>query len=311
MALQGSGTIRTSNINSELGRSASARISLDSAENGGYASINTCSPSRPNASNPASMSEWYSYNHTFACCNTPTIGLISSTSSSISVSFTTSNCTTVHIEYSSNGGSSWTVNSGSCTSPRTITGLASNTRYLVRMRITCTSTGGFSGYTGNSTVNTSASCPANGTYLSSYCSGCTLYYRYANGSCGTYDVSQGCSTACGGCCCAPAAGTYLETFCNGCDYVDSYADGCYGSFTEVREPNSPECGCGGGPGPGTCDGFYSDGSGYYFFFDCNGEFIQGEAWYYGEELGCANKREGYTGGYFDFSKYCDSGFIIK
>jgi hypothetical protein len=68
MALQGSGSISMSQINSELGRSSTSTISLDSAENGSYATINTCSSSRPSSSNPASMSEWYSYNHTAACC---------------------------------------------------------------------------------------------------------------------------------------------------------------------------------------------------------------------------------------------------
>lgn len=68
MALQGSGSISMSQINTELQRSSTATISLDAAENGSYATINTCSSSRPSSSNPASMSEWYSYNHTAACC---------------------------------------------------------------------------------------------------------------------------------------------------------------------------------------------------------------------------------------------------
>jgi hypothetical protein len=70
MALQGSGSISMSQINSELGRSSTSTISLDSAENGSYATINTCSSSRPSSSNPASMSEWYSYNHTASCGGT-------------------------------------------------------------------------------------------------------------------------------------------------------------------------------------------------------------------------------------------------
>lgn len=61
-----------SQINTELGRSATAGISLNSAEDGGYAAINGCSVYRPSSSNPASMSEWYSYNHSATCtlCNT-------------------------------------------------------------------------------------------------------------------------------------------------------------------------------------------------------------------------------------------------
>ena len=66
MALQSSGEIRMSQSNTELGRSSTAQISLDTAENGGYAVININSSSRPSASNPASMSEWYGYNHSAA-----------------------------------------------------------------------------------------------------------------------------------------------------------------------------------------------------------------------------------------------------
>ena len=64
MALQSSGTIKMSEINTELGRSSTATISLDTAENGGYGAINMSSPSYPSSSNPAAMSEWYGYNHT-------------------------------------------------------------------------------------------------------------------------------------------------------------------------------------------------------------------------------------------------------
>jgi hypothetical protein len=55
--------IAMSQINTELGRSSNATISLDTAENGGYVAINTNSPSYPSAGNPAAMSEWWSYNH--------------------------------------------------------------------------------------------------------------------------------------------------------------------------------------------------------------------------------------------------------
>jgi len=52
-----------SQINTELGRGSTSQISLDTAENGGYARINQNSRSRPSATNPAYMSEWYGYNH--------------------------------------------------------------------------------------------------------------------------------------------------------------------------------------------------------------------------------------------------------
>ena len=64
--LQSSGEIKMSQINTELGRTSTATISLDDAENGTYATINTASSSYPNASNPAAMSEWYSYDHSAA-----------------------------------------------------------------------------------------------------------------------------------------------------------------------------------------------------------------------------------------------------
>lgn len=73
MTMPASGTISMSQINTELGRSSTAQISLDTAENGGYAAINILSSSRPSASNPASMSEWYSYNHNAAPVNSVTI----------------------------------------------------------------------------------------------------------------------------------------------------------------------------------------------------------------------------------------------
>jgi hypothetical protein len=63
MALPASGQLGLSQINTELGRTATSQISLDTAENGGYGAINRNSRSSPNAANPASVSEWYSYDH--------------------------------------------------------------------------------------------------------------------------------------------------------------------------------------------------------------------------------------------------------
>lgn len=56
-------TMSMGDINVELGRSRTAEISLDTAENGGYGAINQASGSKPSSSNPAAVSEWYSYNH--------------------------------------------------------------------------------------------------------------------------------------------------------------------------------------------------------------------------------------------------------
>lgn len=98
MTLQSSGAISMSQINTELGRSATAQISLDTAENGGYAAINTASTNRPSSGNPASMSEWYGYNHNAA--SDPTLNSASQSTTqypdcginwTISISWNTSN----------------------------------------------------------------------------------------------------------------------------------------------------------------------------------------------------------------------------
>lgn len=65
MTLVRSGQLGLGDINVELGRSRTSQISLDTAENGGYGAINQNSRSRPSSTNPAAVSEWYGYNHTF------------------------------------------------------------------------------------------------------------------------------------------------------------------------------------------------------------------------------------------------------
>lgn len=66
MTLPSSGQLSMSQINTELGRGCCPQISLDTAENGGYVTINTFSTFRPSAANPATISEWYRYNHAAA-----------------------------------------------------------------------------------------------------------------------------------------------------------------------------------------------------------------------------------------------------
>lgn len=76
MALQSSGTIKMSEINTELGRtSTTANTSLAAQSNGTYATINTANASsdRPNGSSPHSMSEFYSYNHSASSLSSITI----------------------------------------------------------------------------------------------------------------------------------------------------------------------------------------------------------------------------------------------
>ena len=67
MTLPASGLLTLGDINVELGRSRTAAIQLDKAENGDYGTINTCSPSYPSGVNPAKISEWYGYNHSAVC----------------------------------------------------------------------------------------------------------------------------------------------------------------------------------------------------------------------------------------------------
>jgi predicted sugar kinase len=49
MALQSSGQISMDDINVELGRTRTASISLDTAENGGYVTINARSTNKPSS----------------------------------------------------------------------------------------------------------------------------------------------------------------------------------------------------------------------------------------------------------------------
>ena len=67
MTLPLSGPLSMSMINTELGRASTSLISLDSASNGAYATINTCSPYYPLGTNPDKISEWYGYNHLAVC----------------------------------------------------------------------------------------------------------------------------------------------------------------------------------------------------------------------------------------------------
>jgi hypothetical protein len=63
MALQSSGQIKVSEIQSEIGQSASSAFSFEDAVGGAYATINTASASYPNNSAPHQISEWYGYDH--------------------------------------------------------------------------------------------------------------------------------------------------------------------------------------------------------------------------------------------------------
>lgn len=62
-----SGIITLSMIREELGKQPESNFSLNNAEDGGYVAINPCSTYKPSSPNPASLSEWYGYNHTQPC----------------------------------------------------------------------------------------------------------------------------------------------------------------------------------------------------------------------------------------------------
>lgn len=74
MAVPTSGELSLGKIRQELqtnnyaaGPYTAAATSLDDAENGTIATINTCSAYFPISTNPANMSEWYRYDHDAAC----------------------------------------------------------------------------------------------------------------------------------------------------------------------------------------------------------------------------------------------------
>ena len=74
MAVPNSGELSLGKIRQELqtanyagGPYTAAATSLDDAENGTIATINTCSAYYPISTNPANMSEWYRYDHDAAC----------------------------------------------------------------------------------------------------------------------------------------------------------------------------------------------------------------------------------------------------
>jgi len=63
MPLPSSGEISFSDINTELGQSSDAELSIDDAAQGNVSTINTNSANTPDSSTPHSISEWYGYDH--------------------------------------------------------------------------------------------------------------------------------------------------------------------------------------------------------------------------------------------------------
>jgi|SRR5210317_707810 hypothetical protein len=63
MALPSSGQISFSDINTELGQSSDAQLSLSDAVQGNVVAINTNSENIPDESPPHPISQWYGYDH--------------------------------------------------------------------------------------------------------------------------------------------------------------------------------------------------------------------------------------------------------
>lgn len=67
MPLNTNTNVSLDKIRLEIGKGDTVSFSLNTAEDGGYVAINQCSPSKPVASNPASISEWINYDHNADC----------------------------------------------------------------------------------------------------------------------------------------------------------------------------------------------------------------------------------------------------
>ena len=56
-------TISFNQIRIELGIPSQSLFSIETAENGGYGALNKCAVPQPSPTNPASISEWWSYDN--------------------------------------------------------------------------------------------------------------------------------------------------------------------------------------------------------------------------------------------------------
>jgi hypothetical protein len=114
MTLPSSGAISFDQIRIELQIPTKTSFNIDDAENGntsaGYPLINTCTGTYPSSANPASINEWYGYNHTAtasfftngdfsatscddACTSTPALSCLSYAYNYSTTYFFTPECT--------------------------------------------------------------------------------------------------------------------------------------------------------------------------------------------------------------------------
>ena len=131
MALSATGPLSLGDINAELGRTRTASISLDAAENGSYAAINQNSPSRPSSSNPASVSEWRGYNHTAAA---PSLTITSYSSGNLyfTISGTGYSPTAITVKTSTTSATGpWSNSTAGTNSPRSVSIPTVTTWYMI------------------------------------------------------------------------------------------------------------------------------------------------------------------------------------
>lgn len=133
-------------------------------------------------------------------------------------------------------------------------------------------------------------CPGAGTYVTQYCSGYTLYYRYYSGSassgtCGTYDSVAAYNSAT----CGYNPGYWITLYCSGDAYL---CTGC-GDDDDSAGGLQSCINCGG------------------YTWACNGAYAGGDVYgcviYHGSCCGCADYGSWYVGD--SYGSWCGGGCV--
>lgn len=258
MALQTTGPISLLDIQNEFG--GSNPISLSE-----YYGVAAGIP----ASGTISINQFYGKSNVIAPVNTvaPTI----SGTINIGNVLTASNGTWTGTEpitftYMWQHGTTNILDGTSTAANRTIQGYDEG--FTLRVVITATNVAGSaSAFSASTSV---VPCRAYGTFLSAFCDGCTYYYRYADGSCGTYN--QQIETNSQSCGCCPSAGQFVTLFCSGCDLYYTYTNGSCGTYDQFAESNSSMCGCS-APSGSSCVPVGCSGT--YLYAGCESVYVTG------------------------------------